>query len=1775
MYIEWPPRGNGFLPDAGHLGGFKGVQVVKPDTAEQRLRIVAFGASAGGLQALRPIINALKPDGETAYLVAHHISPNHPSSLAELLGHKSTLAVIPASQDELLQPDHVYVCPPGHDMEIAENRIALMSTAATKSIAPSIDRLFRSVADCLGERSTVVILSGSGSDGTLGAEAVNAYEGTVIAQLPEEALQPGMPEAAINAGFADLIGSSDEIIAWLNNHEHLEESLAIAKDDSANLAFAAIFQQVVDATGLDLEQYKENTLRRQTIRRYRSLGLNSLEQYVSHLASHPDELITLQQSYMISVSSFFRDSAAFETLEKALRRFVANKTAGDTIRVWVPACATGEEAYSIAILLAEILGERLGKFEVRIFATDIDQRALDFARAGTYSTTELATLTLARRQRWFTPEGSGWRINKAIRELCVFSLHDVIAHPPFIKMDLISCRNLLIYFKNEQQIDLINTFHYGLNPDGLLLLGKSESAGFNSRLFEAIDGSHKLYRRRTGVVAQPARHTRSGVPSPISRPHLVTTTVAPQRQTLVDASLMTIAREYGPPGVLVNASFEPLHFFGHSQRYFSLPHDHADFSVFSLCLPRLRSELKALCYRLTQENLLNLQGLGVDIEIDGENLRIRPVLRRITQATANDDFAILISFDEIPMAGHAIKPGSDRPEDYRTEEVIRLRQELADSREHLQAVIEELEASNEELQSLNEEVQSSSEELQSSNEELQSSNEELTTLNDELRIKSLEALQLNTTLNNIQNSLRTSLVVVDHEGRITRYNALATRIFGLVANDIGQFIYGIPCHLQLPELRQQVGSVISTGNSFVEQVRQGEFHYLMQIDPYRNELGQNVGAVLTFSDISDLHRAELATENSEVRFRHIWDASIEGLLVTDADGRMILANPALEKMFGYAAGELLGNPVEMLIPELLRASHPAHRHDFVSTHKQIRHRALMKDIRGRRRDGSEFFVEISLSSMAVNGEQYVLASATDISERKQAENTLRDREFKLGAIIAYSPSVLSLKYPDGRYALANPNLQKILHRSETEIIGKTDLDLFPPANALALQSNDRRAINDLTRNSIEEVMPVDGQDRLYMSHIFPIQDENGAVLFICRISLDITERKAAELRLLQSEQRLRLAQDAAHAGTWEWHLETDKNFWSDELWSLYGLEIKSVPASFENWRNTIHPQDRDRVVRTIAEAAAHSAEFETEWQVLLPENEAPRFLLSRGRPVPGAPGQSGHYIGIVLDITQRKLAEIALEGHRNQLELVVGERTRQLSDLYNQAPCGYHTLDASGLFISMNDTELAWLGYSRKEVVGHKRVLDLLTPDSYSRFEANFANLQSAGYLNGIEVDFVRKDGTVLPTLLHAKTVVDQSGRFSHSLSTIIDNTERKLTESAWLAARQAADNANRAKSAFLANMSHEIRTPLNAIIGLGHIMKRGQIEAEQAEQLSKIDGAAQHLLSVINDILDLSKIEADKFVLDATDFDISAVISRVVSMLQERASNKGIELKVEGDAFNFHVHGDPTRFTQAILNLAGNAVKFTDAGSITLRICPQEEKDDHVLIRVEVEDSGIGIPADVLPRLFSAFEQGDTSNTRKYGGTGLGLTITKRLAELMGGNAGVTSTEGSGSTFWFTAWLKIAQTVVTTAIDLRPTESAECILLRDFKGSQVLLVEDEPINQEVAMILLDDAGLSVSLAANGLEAVAQARQQKFALVLMDMQMPELDGVEATRQIRTLPGWATVPIIAMTANAFAEDRARCLAAGMNDFLPKPFAPEKLFAILLHWLKKQRSDPKGQ
>ncbi len=497
---------------------------------------------------------------------------------------------------------------------------------------------------------------------------------------------------------------------------------------------------------------------------------------------------------------------------------------------------------------------------------------------------------------------------------------------------------------------------------------------------------------------------------------------------------------------------------------------------------------------------------------------------------------------------------------------------------------------------------------------------------------------------------------------------------------------------------------------------------------------------------------------------------------------------------------------------------------------------------------------------------------------------------------------------------------------------------------------------------------------------------------------------------------------------------------------------------------------------------------------------------------------------------------------------------------------GIHWVDAdSGRFIYVNDRAASFLGYTTDEML-KMNVHDVdpnVRPDA---FEEHGAAHRREGMARFETINRAR-DGRLLPveaTRYFLPATQDAPARY---IVFVTDISKRKEAELVLLHAKEAAEQANVAKSAFLANMSHEIRTPLNAITGMTHLIRRSGISEEQGARLDKIEAAGRHLLEIINAVLDLSKIEAGKFHLDEMDVRAESLLGNVASMLQERAQQKHLTLVTEVQPLPFQLRGDPTRLQQALLNYATNAVKFTDTGAITLAARMLMESDDSVLIRFEVRDTGIGIAADALAKLFTAFEQADNSTTRKYGGTGLGLAITKKLAQLMGGDAGAESTPGAGSTFWFTARLRKGKTLYVRERVL-PSADGEARLKRDYAGRRILLVEDEPVNREIAQLLLEEVGLNVESAEDGEQALALARKKTFDLVLMDMQMPRMDGLEATRLLRQQFDSARLPILAMTANAFADDKARCFDAGMDDFVPKPVIPEDLYACVLRWLSRK-------
>jgi len=517
------------------------------------------------------------------------------------------------------------------------------------------------------------------------------------------------------------------------------------------------------------------------------------------------------------------------------------------------------------------------------------------------------------------------------------------------------------------------------------------------------------------------------------------------------------------------------------------------------------------------------------------------------------------------------------------------------------------------------------------------------------------------------------------------------------------------------------------------------------------------------------------------------------------------------------------------------------------------------------------------------------------------------------------------------------------------------------------------------------------------------------------------------------------------------------------------------------------------------------------------------------------------------------------------------------------------TLDAiaittlkEGRYLDVNRAFIEMLGYTSKELIGHSS-LELsiwADPDERRRFSQEMANGKP---LLNFETRFRRKDGSlfwgifsvsrmelngeacllsITRDITASKQAEEELAEYRKHLEQLVDKRTAELS-----CAKEAAETASIAKSAFLANMSHEIRTPLNAITGMAYLIRRNGLSEEQGARMDKLEAAGQHLLSIINAVLELSKIEAGKIALTDSYVRIESILGNVLSMLHERAQAKHLQFSSEVGELPVGLQGDPTALQQALLNYAANAIKFTEAGSVTLRTRVIDDQPHCALLRFEVEDSGIGIESEALPRLFSAFEQADNTITRKYGGTGLGLAITRRLAELMGGSAGASSTLGQGSTFWFTARLR-KQELPAGQPPARLTASNRGEHVPDVVRRRILLVEDEPINREVAVIMLEDAGYTIATAEDGIQAVSRLEEQEYDLILMDMQMPNMDGLEATRHIRRLPLGGRVPIIAMTANAFEEDRARCLAAGMNDFISKPVDPDYLLGVVARWLARE-------
>ncbi|MCX7175387.1 MAG: PAS domain-containing protein [Proteobacteria bacterium] len=676
---------------------------------------------------------------------------------------------------------------------------------------------------------------------------------------------------------------------------------------------------------------------------------------------------------------------------------------------------------------------------------------------------------------------------------------------------------------------------------------------------------------------------------------------------------------------------------------------------------------------------------------------------------------------------------------------------------------------------------------------------------------------------------------------------------------------------------------------------------------------------------------------------------------------------------------------------------------------------------------------------------------------------------------------------------------------------------------------------------------------------------------------DVTEKYRVEQELRESEYTLREAQTIAHLGGWRIDLGDGRLSWTEEVFHIHELPVGESPT-VEQAIDYYLPESRKSIEQAVKDAIEKRLPFDLDLQIKTARGNI-RWVHAQGaaRHEAGVPSVVS---GTFQDITERKQAQNALVDQKMIVELII-----------EQSLAGYWDW-----LIQKNEE---YLSPTFKKMFGYEDDEMPNSPDAWQKiifpedlpgvFQVFNSHVQSRGaipYYN--EVRYRHKEGHTVWVICTGQVIEwDEQGQPVRMIGCHIDVSKSKRADAeirqlnahlesrvvertaALDIAKKAAEAANIAKSAFLSNMSHEIRTPMNGILGMANILRRDGLTPRQLERLDTIDTSAQHLLSVINDILDISKIEAGKFTLEEVPVVISSLMANASSILSEKAGAKGIRLLIETESLPANLVGDPTRLQQSLLNYATNAIKFTETGTVTLRTIMQEETVEDVAVRFEVTDTGIGITPEAMSRLFSSFEQADNSMTRKYGGTGLGLAITRRLAELMGGEAGAESTPGVGSTFWFTVRLKKKkERRQTERLEGVAEADAETLLKQRYAGLRILVADDEPLNREVAQMQLEFVDLVADTAEDGAEAVTMARTHNYAAIFMDMQMPKLSGVEATQQIRQLPGYRHIPIIAMTANAFAEDKAECFAAGMTDFLIKPFNPDQLFAILLRALSRR-------
>lgn len=826
-----------------------------PTSASRPNFVIGIGASAGGLDTLQEVLAPLRPGLGAAIVVAQHLSPDHPSLIVELLARDCPLPVTVAQDGFPLIADTIIVGPPNSDVVIEGEIVRLVPPTPRFTPSPSIDLLFESLAEHWDEKAIAVVLSGTGSDGAHGLRAIRGAGGLTLVQDPATARFDGMPRAAISLGGAQVIESAGDIgvrLAGIGSPQSFDIPSTSQVAPAADMLLT-ITAQLRRAVGIDFSRYKESTLRRQLQRRMAVRQVADVDDYYALLAQDPEEAHALCSNLLVTVTSFFRDSDAFEALKDRLADYVESVGTDEQLRVWVPGCATGEEVYTIAMIASEVLGFPANLDQhLKIFGTDLDETSLALARRARYSIAAASRIPAGYREQFVIEMPDGVQVTDALRECTVFARHDVGDDPPFPRLDLISCRNTLIYFTTPLQQRVLQLFSYALKTGGLLFLGRSETLEHATRAFDTVDGEHRIFMRNEETLSRPELIDAGwgGRPlRPIAAPARVAVVHDPGLESHADL-LEALVRATSPACLVLDESHNLVEVVGDVSRFCQVPQGRVPAAVGSYLRPELQDEARAL-FLMCRADGAPAEGRIIELEKPAARVRLR-----VTPMSVGDRDMWILAFYEVLQAVDL--PSPDRGAVF-DREIKRLEHELFESQDamrrslaELQAANEELEASSEELQAASEELQAANEELEASNEELQATNEEIGSVNQELRVKGEELQRVNTDLENVQASLSQGMVLLDSDTRITRFTPLAVRVFALVASDLGRPLAEVPTTVDVDGLHDAIGAVLAGDGRRSIECGNTTVSYLIQVLPYVALDGARLGAIVTLTDVTDI-----------------------------------------------------------------------------------------------------------------------------------------------------------------------------------------------------------------------------------------------------------------------------------------------------------------------------------------------------------------------------------------------------------------------------------------------------------------------------------------------------------------------------------------------------------------------------------------------------------------------------------------------------------------------------------------------------------------------------------------------------------------------------------------------------------------------------------------------------------------------------------------------------------------------------------------------------------